>query len=304
MRKRFLVLLSISALLLTVAAVPQTLFAKYTLKIINHTLVGVKFTLENIDPDEPNYKFTASANAVTRKTIKEGDYEITYYACKNTVDWKGNTVKVDADPFTMDQDITIELQPCKGQPVETKLVIYSHLEDALTIDTISLNEEDIANKDYSLKVENGKNRYKNIWSGDYIYTYEACDQTFSGEFNITKTGDTVFIIRSCEYLTLEGFGELVPQNSDIEIDRQTPRGFTITNRANVEFDISLVGPVTYLKKLSIGLNRYEIVPGDYTYICSVNGRRYQGTISVPESGYGHLAVPPLTEKKQLENSLY
>lgn len=313
---------------------------KWDLKIINETLGGVKIELDNVDDDEPSYTFTATANTTTNKTIKHGEYLVTYRACNGTVNYKGNKIEFDdadlwddlgpdADDnyyptagadFTADMtigsltndsekddnDIIITLHACEGQPLKTKVVFYSHLEGDITVELTSLNEESIASKDYSLKTSTGTNRFKDIWSGAYLYSYEACDQTFTGQLYIEKSGDTQFVIRSCEYLTLEGYGDLIPQNSEeVKIERQTPSGFTIANRSDQEFNITLVGPQTYLRNLSVGLNRYEIVPGTYQYICQVHDQIYRGTFTVPPTGAGSLTVPPApAEVKQLQNNTF
>lgn len=324
-------------LVLILSTAAATAITKWDLKIINETLDGVKFELDNVDDDEPSYTFTVSGNSTTTKSIKHGEYLVTYQACNLTTNYKGVKIKFDdADlwddlgpngdgdylptagaDFTADMtigsltndsekddnDITIILHHCDGQPIKTKVVFYSHLEDDVTVELTSLNEESKARKDYSLKASTGTNRFKDIWSGSYLYTYEACDETFSGQIYIEKSGDTQFVIRSCEYLTLEGYGQLIPQNSEeVKIDRQTPSNFTIANRSDQDFSITLVGPQTYLKKLQVGLNKYEIVPGSYQYICQVHDKVYRGTFSVPPTGAGSLTVPPATQEvKQLEN---
>jgi hypothetical protein len=337
MIKRIVLVLSMLVLVFSVtgATNPAKAITKWDLIIINETLKSVKFNLENEDPDEPSYNFSAVGYDTTTKVIKHGEYLFTYQSCNPSVDYKGKTINfVDADliddldagpdyypwegidfyeDMTIgsltndktgdDNDITITLHACQGQPEKTKMVFYSHLDGELTIELSSLNEQSRAKNDYSLKVSTGTNRFTKIWSGPYLYTYDACDQTFSGELYIEKSGDSQFVIRSCEYLTLEGYGQLIPQNSDdVDVDRQTPSNFTIFNRSDQTFNITLVGPVTYLKNLSIGANKYEIVPGTYQYICAVHDYTYRGTVKVTATGASSLTVPPaVQEKKQLEN---
>jgi hypothetical protein len=193
-------------------------------------------------------------------------------------DQKGNTIDVDT-VITIDDDLVIELQPCKGQPVQTKFTVNNHIDQEIVMTLISLNEESKANKDYELTTNLGRNRFEEIWSGQYEFTFDACDVTFSGILTIDKNGSTQFTIKSCERFAVEDFQSPVPVK------------VRISNHFSIPVDITLIGPVSYIKTLEPGLNRFNIVAGVYHYIYAAHGIRYEGVWIVPRSGTGYLGVP-------------
>ena len=278
MKKRILYTILAILVLFSVAAVPEAAGDKHKLTIINETLEDIHVVLEGQGADPENYKITAKANKSYTKTVLEDTYHIVYKTCRAKGDWKGNIIDVDTN-ITIDDDMVIELQPCMGQPIQTKFTVNNHIDQEIVISLTSMNEEDLAHKDYELTTNLGRNRFEKIWSGQYAFTFDACDLTFSGILTIEKNGATQFTIKSCERFALEDFQAPVPVK------------VRIANHFSIPLDITLIGPVNYIKHLEPGMNRYNIVAGVYQYIYAAHGIRYEGIWVVPRSGTGYLGIP-------------
>jgi hypothetical protein len=120
-------------------------------------------------------------------------------------------------------------------------------------------------------------------SGDYVFTYEACDKTeFTGEFNVTKNGKTVLYLRSCEWHNdpVRNFG------------KPNPVKFRIVNYASFPVDMYLIGPATYYVTVSPGVNRYIVLSGAYEFSYYVDYTLHSGVAGVNKNGLSILVISP------------
>lgn len=213
------------------------------------------------------YVFTA-APGWTEKAVEPGSYKVTYAGCLDTV-----TVEVDFDAHG---DI-FDIPYCPPQPGVTKFVVYSHFEEPLKITLTSLDP--VYGEDYALATELGTNRYYNIQTGWYTYSYDVCDTTFSGTVRVLKNGTASMTIVSCERVIYQ------------TLDKPNPVGIRLNNYYSTDVVVTLLGPATYYFTLSPGQTKVDIISGVYTYIYAMDGKRYEGAIYVAKSGTTSVAFP-------------
>ena len=306
MKRQIVFLLIVILVLFSIAAEPQDEGDVWKVTVINHTLNNVVVEMEGVgiykaDPDDAvDYEFTAKANTSTSISVTEDEYYFTYESCPGSVDVKGDKVYVeDGDPFgtlgntdsfLVEEDITIELQPCEGQHVQTNLLVHSHIDqNDIDLNLTSLKDSGLDKEDYTLKVDLGNNKFTNLWSGEYAYSFEVCDLTFTGTMKIEKNGSSTFTIKSCERYTFEA--------ADPQGRNPNPAKFRVNNNFSVPVTVTFVGPLTQWDTFNPGSTRVELVPGTYQYIYAAHGRRYEGAFVVPRNGSGFLSIPYFISEK-------
>ncbi|MDH5507816.1 MAG: hypothetical protein OEZ02_11410, partial [Anaerolineae bacterium] len=117
----------------------------------------------------------------------------------------------------------------------------------------------------------------------YIYSYDACDTTFSGEITITKAGTTRLYLMNCEGLAKQALYQ--------EHGAPNPVKFRIASHFSVDVDVSLVGPASYYQTVSPGMNILTVVSGTYNYYYAAHGQLYQGIVTITKNGDTVLVVP-------------
>ena len=270
MKRKLLLILTILILFVSAAINPMDDDAEtFQIKFSNETLNDIEVVLENDDEDGPDYQFTVKAYKSTAKSIEEGTYTMEWKECG-----KDRTVSI-----TVTEDMVWNFDECYGQPIPIKFIVNNHQDQTIEIELTSLNDEGLAKEDYVLKAKFGVNRFQDLWSGFYIFSYEACDSTFSGVVHIEGGGRSSLTIKSCERLVYEDFNAPVPVKA------------RIANHFSVPVDITLLGPLGYIETLSPGMNRLQLVTGTYHYIYAAHGVRYEGIWVVEGGGASYLAVP-------------
>jgi hypothetical protein len=242
--------LSVVAMLLLTAFAPLAA-SKKTIIVHNDTEEDINFVFEGPE----TYKFTVKPGKF-EKTMVEGDYEYSYKACDGTYEGEF-TVEKTGQWFVV--------EPCEPEYEYTKFVVYSHFDQSISIDLVGP-------EDYTLKVELGKNKFVPVASGEYIYSYDICDTTFTGLIKIKKNGSSNIMLKNCERLQLLEFG------------KPNPIKMLISNRYSIPIDVTLIGPLTYYATIQPGLNRLDVISGTYTYIYAAYGTRYEGTFIVGKKG--------------------
>lgn len=242
---------------------------EHKIKVINRSKEA--FVLKMQGPEFYTFEIPRESSSQTK--IIEGKYAYFYEVCDG--DFLGEV--------TVNNNETVfEIYNCAIQPVPTKFVIESHFDDPVVVEMTGPLQVDDLTKDYSVNAKLGNNRY-DILSGDYTYSYKACDTTFSGQLKITKNGKTRLRLTSCEALTRralrEQFGPLDPVK------------FRVANRFAVTIDITLIGPQSYFIHAQPGINRFEVVAGTYNYIFAAFGIRYEGIIEISPNGNTMLVIP-------------
>ncbi|MEK6255756.1 MAG: hypothetical protein N2C13_00385 [Chloroflexota bacterium] len=242
---------------------------EYKIKVINRSKEG--FFLFMQGPED--YTFEVARESSNKTKVLEGKYQYFYEVCDG--DFAGEvTVK--------DSETVFEIYDCRLQPVPTKFVIESHFDGTTVVEMTGPLQVEALTEDYTVNASLGNNRY-DIDSGDYFYSYEACDTTFSGQIKILKNGTTKLRLTSCESLTRRAIRE--------EFGPLDPVKFRVANRFAVDIDITLVGPQSYFIHAQPGINRYEVVAGTYNYIFAAFGLRYEGIITISPNGDTMLTIP-------------
>ncbi|TAK12810.1 MAG: hypothetical protein EPO32_07650 [Anaerolineae bacterium] len=261
MMKRISLVVALLALTVLSAFAPTT--KTIAILVHNNQEEAVKVTMDG----PVKYVFTA-VPGWTEKVIEPGSYKVTYAGCLEEV-----TVEVDLDATGQIFDIPY----CPPMPDISKFVVYSHFEEPLQITLTSLDP--IYGEDYVLATELGTNRYYNIQTGWYTYSYDVCDTTFTGSVRVLKNGTASMTIISCERLIYQDLG------------KPNPVRLTLNNYYGSDVVVTLLGPATYYFTLSPGQTKVDVISGVYTYIYAMDGKRYEGAIYVSKSGITSVAFP-------------
>ncbi|MBI3160487.1 MAG: hypothetical protein HYZ26_12890 [Chloroflexi bacterium] len=265
MRKIFLAIAVLSILAAAFAPLNKTV----SILVHNNRETDVKVTMDG----PAKYVFTVSPGWF-EKVVEVGKYKITYEGCLGKVE-------LEVEYTTAGQILDIEY--CPPPPELAKFVVYSHFEEPLSITLTSLDP--VYGEDYKLTTELGANRYYQIQTGDYIFSYDVCDTTFTGTIRILKNGTSSMTIVSCERLIYQDY------------EQPNPVGLRINNYYGSQLDVTLIGPTTYFFSLQPGFTRVEVISGIYTYIYAWNGVRYEGAIAVAKSGSTTITFPvPLSAR--------
>lgn len=233
--------------------------ADFNLNIHNNTEDDVKIKLDG--PED--YSFTV-APGKTYKTVEEGDYEYSYGACGE---------KVSGEVTVDNNDEWLIIDPCPDPVFFEKFVVDSHLPESVTL---SLSGP----QDYELAVSLGTNKFIELQTGEYFFSYDACDTTISGVVNITKNGKARITLKSCEVRQLLDFGLPNPVNLRIGSHYAFPVAMT------------LIGPRQYYVQVQPGLNRFDVIDGTYEYFYTAYGQTHGGTFIVRMGGAG-VTISPL-----------
>lgn len=190
-------------------------------------------------------------------------YYYAYLACGNTV--------IDG-AINMEEDVEIIILPCATQP--TVMEVNNHLGVTVSLELIGYEEK-------TYDIEPGYNLIE-VYSGETIYKYDACDTDFNGVVDILASGRTDFFMRSCEWFDaperIYGEGNVVR--------------YVIVNHASFPIVLSMVGPASYLVTLNPGENSFRMVAGVYDYSYYLNYQLTTGSFFVRPTGSGRLMLSP------------
>lgn len=260
MMKRTLLALAVLSLLATAFA---PLKATVAILVHNNRESAMKITMDG----PKKYVFTVEPGW-TEKLVEQGTYEVLYDGC---------TGDIEESLDIKEAGVIIQIPYCPTPPEYTKFVVGSHFGTDMTVELFS--QDALYGEDYKLTVELGTNRYQRILSGVYDYSYEACDTTFTGTIRILKNGTSQLLLLSCERLAV------------LEFSQPSPVAFKLNNNYTQEIVVTLIGPRTYFFTLQPGQTRVEVVPGIYTYIYAMDGKRHEGAVFVSKSGVSSARFP-------------
>ena len=262
MIKRPIFLISALVLIITTAFAPALQDDKYELFIHNNTEDGVTVTLEG----PKDFKFALSPGKI-EKTLNAGTYD--YFIEVDECD-----IEITGEITVEDNDQELIIPPCEPDFVEPKIVINVHIDQAIAF-------EMVGPETYTLNLELGTNKFRAIVSGDYFYSYEACDgEIYTGVLDVKKNGTTKFTIRSCERLIYQ------------EFDSINPVRFRIANHYSETLGVTLIGPTTFFFNISPGINRLDVVAGRYQYIFVYDNKRVEGFLTVGKNGNTEIVFSP------------
>lgn len=259
MKKKWVLLLTVFAIALATVA-PALAATSWDLNIHNNTEDDVKVTLTG----PKNYSFTLEPGKWT-KTVVEGTYKYSYTTCGTK----------QSGEVTVENDHTwIYIVTCADEALYAKFVVDSHLGQALTLHMVGPQS-------YDLAIELGTNRFLDIQTGYYTYSYDACGTTLTGEVRVLKNGTVNLILYACEQLANH---PLLPITS-------APSNLRIGSHYAFPVRITLLGPNNYSFELVTGLNRLNVALGTYSYFFTAYGVTKSGTFTVGEAGVTIIISP-------------
>ncbi|MEA3351227.1 MAG: hypothetical protein U9Q82_11440 [Chloroflexota bacterium] len=285
MKKRKTISLSLLGVLLITIAVFNTVQAaktpKHVLTIVNKTKGDIIFVIKdeyelsetpdkyvkqphllNDEEDAVAAKITLEDGESDDIELDEDTYWVFYVVCG---DFKDSAIK-------LEDDFKLVVYPCENRP--TKMRINNHLSEAVAVAFTGYD-------DYEFDIELGKNKVE-LFSGNYDYTYEACDTEMFGEIFITKDGTTELTLHGCEWYT-----SLVREYGGLQ-----PVKYRIINHASFPLILTLIGPENYLVTANAGVNRVDLIAGSYTFSYYMDYQMHSGTMFVPKHGNGALILRP------------
>lgn len=256
-------LISLMVLAITLAAVQPAFAANsWDLNIHNNTEDTVKINLKG----PKNYSFDAAKGKML-KTVEEGAYDYNYTACGE---------KFSGEITVKDDEQWIIIDPCTADLGDAKFVVDSHLDGTVTLKLVGPES-------YDLQVALGTNKFIALAVGWYSYSFEACGSTYTGEVRITKNGSARITLYGCEVIdyrmSLTTDSSLAPSNLRIGSHYAFP------------IRITLLGPSSYSFEVVPGLNRLNVVRGDYSFYYTAYGVTRSGTFSVDEAGTTFIVSP-------------
>lgn len=240
-----------AVLALALASVSPALAAKYDLLVHNNTESSVKIKLSGPE----TYSFTVAPGKIA-KTVEEGTYEVSYSACGADVDTE---ITVDGE------GVWLIIDPCPLPEFDAKFVVYSHFGETFVL-TMS------GPREYEFTLNLGKNKFLDIITGDYLYSYDACGEQMGGAVRVTKNGKARITLISCERHELIDFGLPNPSNLRIGSHYAFP------------INLTLIGPKQYFLQVQPGFNRLDVIRGTYSYFYSAFGQQHSGEFSVTGGG--------------------
>ena len=229
---------------------------------------------EVLEPDETGdpkeYVMEAMRYSSKTKELPKGVYDYSYnHPCGGT----------QTGQFELDNDTTWKIYPCQVAP--SKVLLNSHFSDDLTVNLYGPMEmEEPDDDDYT--VELGGNPIKDILSGTYLLSYEACDQTFTEEIFVEKNGKTKYSMRGCEWYAS-------PART---YDKPVPVKFKVINHASFPIILQIVGPQGALLNVNPGVNVSTLIYGTYKYGYFLDGAYHTGNMMVTKNGLGQLVLRP------------
>jgi hypothetical protein len=235
----------------------------WDLNVHNNTEDPVKITLTG----PKNYNFTVDPGKWL-KTVVEGTYKYSYTACGE---------KFTGEIKVTDDNQWLQIALCEALPEYAKFVVDSHLAQALTL-TLTGPET------YSLALALGTNRFISLQTGWYTYSYEACGQTISGSVRVLKNGTGRLTAYACEQL-----GNHLPETNTG--GSAAASNLRIGSHYSFPVRITLLGPNNYSFELFTGLNRLNVLPGEYSYFYTAYGQYKSGTFTIREAGVNFIISP-------------
>lgn len=249
---------SLLVIALSLGIVQPAFAATVDLNVHNNTEETVKIVLTG----PKNYSFDVGPGKIV-KTVDEGTYKYSYGAC--------------AEKFSGEITVTDDLQwlviePCGALALYAKFVVDSHL-DAVTLKLVGPSS-------YDLAATLGSNKYMSIQVGDYAYSYDACGGTYTGTLHVPKNGTGRITLYSCEQADF--------RNAAID---DSPSNLRIGSHYAFPVRLSLFGAVNYSFEIQPGLNRLNILRGQYSYSYVAYGQTRTGSINVTEAGVTIILSP-------------
>lgn len=249
--KKGILILTVIVMALTVVQ-PARAAEYWDLRIHNNTEDPIKIKLSGPD----NYSFTIQPGKLT-KTVEEGTYEYSFNACSEKV--KGD--------ITVDKDrVWLIIDPCPARIHYSKFVILNHMNTATTFEMSGPQA-------YELSVSSGKNKFLDIVTGEYTYTYDSCGYDVSGTIRVLKNGSTRLTVFSCERREIIDFFGL-----------PNPSNLRIGSHYAFPINLTLMGPKHYYVQLEPGFNRLDVIRGIYSYFYFAFGKQFSGEFRVTGGG--------------------
>ncbi len=260
----------------------------HVLSFVNKTTkdiyVEVKTSHDPNPGDRVEKSYFVPAEGSDDVLLDEGTYWVFYWACGQ--DQPGVDQPFDIK-VNLDNDYQIIVYPCDANP--TKLNVRNHLAETVTLELIGYEE-------YSYEVAPGLTAVE-VFSGENIYKYDACDGDFSGVVDIKKNGTSSLTLPSCEWFddpaVVYGAGNIAK--------------FNIINHASFPVILSIIGPMNDLVEIGPGENSLILVAGSYEFSYYLNYELVTGSFFVPPNGNGVLFLSPeytidygLVEQEDLE----
>ena len=255
MKKIWLPLFLVLALAFTTAS--SALAAKtWVLNIHNNTEDTVKITLTGPE----NYSFDVAPGKYY-KEVEEGDYTYKYGACNQ---------KVEEDITVEDSLQWIIIDPCTAALEYAKFAVDSRIPSPITLkmdgpQSLELQIDPLE-----------RNRFISLPVGFYAYSYDACGGTYGGEVRLTKNGKSSLVIYPCEVVDYR-----LGTEENATVDNANLR---IGSHYSFPIRLTVFGPSSYSLVVNLGLNRFHVFPGTYTYSYTAYGQTKSGSFVVDESG--------------------
>lgn len=254
--KKGIIIFTVLAMALTL--VSPALAAKYDLLVHNNTESSVKIKLSG----EETYSFTVAPGKIA-KTVEEGTYEVSYSACG---------VDVDTEITVNGEGVWLIIELCPPPEFEAKFVVNSHFGETMVL-TMS------GPREYEFTLNLGKNKFLDIVTGDYFYSYDACGGVVSGAVRVTKNGKARVTLRSCERQDL------------LEHGLPNPSNLRIGSHYAFPISLTLIGPHQYYLQVQPGSNHLDVIRGTYSYFYTAYGQQHAGQFTVTGGGIGIVFSP-------------
>ena len=234
--------------------------ATVDLNVHNNTEETVKIVLTG----PKNYSFDVVPGKIL-KTVEEGKYKYSYGACGE---------KLSGEITVEDDNQWLVVEPCSAVGLFAKFVVDSHL------DSVTLKLTGPAS--YDLAATLGSNKFISLQVGDYAYSYDACGGTWTGTLNIPKNGTGRITIYSCEQASF--------RNAMANVD-ESPSNLRIGSHYAFPVRMNFFGNVNYSFEIVPGLNRLNVLRGQYTFSYVAYGQTRTGSVNVTEAGVSFIISP-------------
>ncbi len=280
-----LVLLALLAAFATAFGVYATVRAATntkTVKVVNKTRRDIRVeiysewqaktfygTLDLEDSNEDFRIFIVPAGESVEVALEEDKtFYYAYRACGSTT----TTDSIIDGELVMKKDITITIYPCENQ--KTTMQVKNHLGKTISLELIGYEDE-------TFDIPPGFSVIQ-VFSGETIYKYDACDRDFNGVVDILPNGTTQFYMYSCEWY----------DSPDRVFGAANVASFRLINHASFPIILSLVGPENYLLTVNPGENRVRLVVGVYKYSYFMDFQQVTGSFFVSPNGNGIAMFSP------------
>jgi hypothetical protein len=249
---------SLLVIAMTLGYAQPAFAATVDLNLHNDTEETVKVTLTG----PKNYSFDMVPGKIV-KTVEEGKYKYSYGACGE---------KFSGEITVEDDEQWLVIEPCGAVAIYEKFVVDSHL-DAVTLKLTGPSS-------YDLAVTLGTNKFISLQVGSYAYSYDACGGTWTGTVDITKNGKGRITLYSCEQSAF--------RNTMVE---DNPSNLRIGSHYAFPVRLNLFGNTNYSFEIIPGLNRLNVLRGQYSYSFVAYCQTRTGSINVGEPGVTIILSP-------------